>query len=472
MKTLDIRFGSLLSITIICIFFVVMAGNQVTPQVTYFNMEEKQVHPLTKQLSFVFNREMEKQTVEQSFIIDPHVAGKFSWIGKKMVYTFSEPLDYGRKYDIYIEYGIDVYGTKSKNGLLTSRFYTAPRTLYYIGVEEGEKDRIISYDITNMEKKILTDDHLKVTDFKIDPLTNNVYFISSDRRKVDADDYFEELEGKSLYALNVNTGKQKRIFNGNGYYLNDLAISSDGRILALDRAKVNNYNGVEDQGIELYFPSTKEWKVFWNKELKGGNMFFSPRNQALVGNSDDGMLLVPLNEGDIEILGNYFNVHSFSPDSTKLLFTESSFEDMANNKNNLVILESDTETLKLFKNEGFIHFPQFLNNDEIIFLQAAIRESESELEGFIPRHRLYSYNLNTQERQTMPSSDTFSEEMYAVSLDKKKVVLLRSYIPEGISVNEFTGLLKNYKNTSIWMYDFEKEFIEKLNINGNFLQMN
>ena len=149
MKTLDIRFGIILFITLVCISVTIVRGNQVIPQVTFFNAEEQEIHPSSKQLYFTFNREMQKKTVESSFIIDPYIPGKFSWVGKKMVYTFTKNLKYGKKYDIYIEEGTDVYNKHSDDILFTSRFYTSPRTLYYIGVTGDEKDRLISYNIEN-----------------------------------------------------------------------------------------------------------------------------------------------------------------------------------------------------------------------------------------------------------------------------------------------------------------------------------
>jgi hypothetical protein len=50
-----------------------------------------------------FSRPMDRDTVEENLQIKPSLLGKFSWAGRRMVYTLTKPVEYETNYTVKLE---------------------------------------------------------------------------------------------------------------------------------------------------------------------------------------------------------------------------------------------------------------------------------------------------------------------------------------------------------------------------------
>ncbi|NJK36078.1 MAG: hypothetical protein HC919_14700 [Oscillatoriales cyanobacterium SM2_2_1] len=79
----------LTGLTLVLLF----SGDRTAPQVRDFSWHEQQVTGADNAFLITFSRPMDQQTVERNLRIEPALPGKFSWAGRRLAYTLSQPRD-------------------------------------------------------------------------------------------------------------------------------------------------------------------------------------------------------------------------------------------------------------------------------------------------------------------------------------------------------------------------------------------
>ena len=94
---------------------VLWRGDQGVARVRQFNWQGQQVGAGDSALLFTFSRPMDRASVEQNFKLEPPLQGKFSWAGRRMAYTLTEPVPYGGiGFRVSIEGAWDRFGSQEK----------------------------------------------------------------------------------------------------------------------------------------------------------------------------------------------------------------------------------------------------------------------------------------------------------------------------------------------------------------------
>ena len=87
----------LIIILTVLIGLVILKGDAVKPSVRYFSWENQKIGADDISFSLTFSRPMDIESVEDNLKIEPPLAGKISWAGRRMAYTLLTPAPYGEE---------------------------------------------------------------------------------------------------------------------------------------------------------------------------------------------------------------------------------------------------------------------------------------------------------------------------------------------------------------------------------------
>lgn len=366
-----------LSVTIVGLLW---GGHQSQPKVRDFSWQSQVIGADDTAFVLTFNRPMDHATVEQNLQIGPPLTGKFSWSGRRMVYTLNSPAPYGSQYQIALQNAREQYTGSTAEGdrmaPFTGQFRTRDRTFVYIGVQGEEDGRLILYNLTQQQKKFLTPSYLVVQSFEIDPTGTMVSFLGSDRLLNPE----EQLYGQKLYQSPIdqnlspsspatatptpgeeNTGAMpvlpNEILNNRDYINQKFQLSPDGQFLVVQRV---NRKDPSDVGL---------WRVTLGSEperLKieaGGEFQITADSKGLAISQGEGVTLMPLQvdpasktSEDTQFLAKYAKVLDFSRDgryAAVIKYNPSTYT------RSLYILDSQQGEKEYFRTKGSILQAQF-----------------------------------------------------------------------------------------------------------------
>jgi hypothetical protein len=163
---------------------LILSGDHATARVRDFTWQDRRVGAEDQAFLLTFSRPMDVASVEQNLALDPPLPGKVSWAGRRMAYTLTEPLPYGKSFSVSLKGARDRYATTASSSSrfepFQSQFETRPRAFLYIGAEGDEANRLVLADLGSQERTILTPKNLSVMAFKPYPLGDKVLFSASD----------------------------------------------------------------------------------------------------------------------------------------------------------------------------------------------------------------------------------------------------------------------------------------------------
>lgn len=177
---------------------MLLLGSQALPAVRTFSWQEKAVSANDIAFMMTFTQPVDPQSVEENLKIEPALAGKFSWAGRRMAYTLKVPAPYGKTYKISLPEASALNG-QSGFEPFESAFHTRDRSFAYIGAEGEERGRLVLFNLTRNKKTLLTPEDQKVLDFQPYPGRDRILYSA-----VQVSDADEGISRPALY--NVSTG--------------------------------------------------------------------------------------------------------------------------------------------------------------------------------------------------------------------------------------------------------------------------
>ncbi|MGH8002116.1 MAG: Ig-like domain-containing protein, partial [Brasilonema sp.] len=154
-----IAIGLMLILSLL-IGLLMLQGDAVKPSVRYFSWQNQQIGADNTSFTLTFSRPMDSKSVEENIKIDPPLAGKVSWAGRRMAYTLMTPAPYGTTYKVQLQGARDKFSEKEgKNRQIqpfTGSFHTRDRIILYIGADQQDKGRLVLYNLTQERKMVLT----------------------------------------------------------------------------------------------------------------------------------------------------------------------------------------------------------------------------------------------------------------------------------------------------------------------------
>ncbi|MEB3182680.1 MAG: hypothetical protein VKL59_27130 [Nostocaceae cyanobacterium] len=345
-------------------------GDAVTARVRDFSWQGQQVGADDAAFSMTFSRPMDSKSVEENLKIEPPLPGKFSWAGRRMVYTLIAPAPYGINYKLQLQNARDRFAPEGKQKKVmqpfSATFRSRDRVLVYIGVEAEEQGKLILYNLNSQQKKILTPKDLVVLDFKPYPNGQRILFSASQHRGKQPPD----IASSQLYSVTTGISDQPEtepdpagrldLLLGSKEYQNlKFDLSSDGKTIAVQRVKKDN---PADFGLWFFSAikdSSQEKPQIQRLQTEPtGDFLITPDSQAVAVAQGQGVAILPLQKDGskpLDFLPQYGMVQAFSKDGSQAVMVKFN----TNYTRNLFLVTNQGEQKELLNTTGSILSCQF-----------------------------------------------------------------------------------------------------------------
>lgn len=301
------------------------------PRVRDFSWQDQAIGGEDQAFIMTFDRPVDTQAVAANLVIDPPLPGKFSWAGKRLAYTLLTPAPYGQSYQLSLRDVKEKFAASGNLGKtmqpFSGQFRTRDRALAYIGTDEAkkEKGRLVVYNWTRDETKILTPPNLVVLDFQVYPKSEAILFSAVDRNRP-----AEGIQDSQLYrvetGLDIIDPAERESFVPNlevvldntDYQNLQFQLAADGQAIAVQRV---NRKNPSDFGLWLVEPK-KEPKPL---NLMGGDFAIAPDGKTLAMPQGKGVAIFSLEniqEEPLDFLPRFGQVVTFSPDGTEAVMVD------------------------------------------------------------------------------------------------------------------------------------------------------
>ncbi|MGB3652936.1 MAG: hypothetical protein WBA41_17205 [Rivularia sp. (in: cyanobacteria)] len=296
-----VAIASILVLTVL-IGLIISQGDVVRPSVRYFSWENQKIAADDMSFSLNFSRPMDIKSVENNLKIDPPLAGKTSWAGRKMAYTLLTPAPYGEEYTVELQGAKDKFSAdKGADKFIqpfTGTFRSRDRVILYLGAQKEERGRLILYNLSQQKKTLLTPKDLVVMDFEPFPNGERILFSAHAASSQDT-------LSSQLYTVTTGiageTGREAKpatkvdlILDSKEYQILKFDLSPDGKTIVLQRAAKENpsdfglwFTSIGDNGKD------SEIKRIENKE-PAGDFLITPDSKAVAVAQGQGTAILPI----------------------------------------------------------------------------------------------------------------------------------------------------------------------------------
>ena len=385
---------------------MIWKGDAVRPTVRNFSWEDRQIGAEDTAFSLTFSRPMENKSVEENLKIDPPLAGKISWAGRRMVYTLVTPPPYGTNYTVRLQGAIDKFAQaeskKREIQTFIGNFTTRDRALIYIGAEEENKGRLLLYNLTQEQKKVLTPKDLIVMDFE--PFPNGEKILFSARSSKNPD-----LLSAQIYTVTTGishqfdqepqaAGKIDLILDNKEYQNLKFDLSPDGKTIVIQRGKRDNPGDFGLWYLSVNEGDNREKPTVQRLESKpGGDFIITPDSKAVAVAQGQGTAIISL-QGDtsepLDFLPQFGLVQAFSKDGSQAAMVKFNTD----YTRDLFLVTNQGEQKQLLKTTGSIlgcNFDPASPNLYCLLTQLVSQEE------YIEQPYLVAINLKTLEQKPL-----------------------------------------------------------------------
>jgi Tol biopolymer transport system component len=292
---------------------LIVWGDRTLPKVRNFSWANELVGAADTAFTLTFNRPMNWESVAQGLQIAPALPGKTSWSGRRLVYTLTESVPYGKAFQLKLDQATGAKGGKMEPFATT--FKSRDLAFTYLGVNGEEAGRLILYNVTQDQKTVLTPANLSVISFKTYPKGDRLLFTATERATLNT----SEVSAK-LYRVTTGTAPQTKpgevdlVLDNQDYQILKFDLSADGDRIVVQRAARQNMG------------AANLWQIYQNgkpeplKTQGGGDFLIAPDSQTLVVAQGQGLALVALNDSStdkpLDFLPKFGMVLSFAKDGS------------------------------------------------------------------------------------------------------------------------------------------------------------
>jgi hypothetical protein len=292
---------------------LILWGDRTLPRVRNFSWADEAIGAADTAFTLTFNRPMNWESVAKGLEITPALPGKTSWSGRRFAYTLTEPIPYGKSFQLKLN-----QATGAKGGRIepfATAFKSRDLAFVYLGVNGEEAGRLILFNLTQDKKTILTPANLSVINFKTYPKGDQLLFTATER----ATSSTSEVSAK-LYRVSTGTAPQTKpgevnlVLDNQDYQILKFDLSADGDRIVVQRAARQN------MGAANLWQIYRDSKPEPLKTEGGGDFLIAPDSQTLVIAQGQGLALVALNDSNtdkpLDFLPKFGMVLSFAKDGS------------------------------------------------------------------------------------------------------------------------------------------------------------
>lgn len=306
----------------------ILQGDVVAARVRDFTWQNQQIGAEDVSFTLTFSRPMNTKSVEDNLKIEPPLAGKISWAGRRMVYTLLTPAPYGTNYKVQLQRAKDKFAEPEDQERVIQpfegQFRTRDRVILYIGTDPENKGRLVLYNLTEEQKTVLTPKELIVMDFK--PFPNGEKILFSARASNNQD-----LLSAKIYSVTTGVaaksgtktpapGLIELVLDNKDYQNLKFDLSADGQTIVVQRG---NRNNPSDFGLWFMPANLAPGQKLQPQRLQsqpGGDFIITPDSQAVAVAQGQGAAILPLQEDatkPLDFLPQFGLVQAFSKDGSQ-----------------------------------------------------------------------------------------------------------------------------------------------------------
>ena len=325
------------------------------PQVENFSWADQELGSQDQAFILTFDRQVDRQAVEENLAIAPALPGKISWVGRKMAYTLERPIPYGTTFELQLSDVREQFTNGSQEAQLVpfnATFQSRDRAFAYIGTQGVEQGRIVYYNLSKQRKTILTPPGLTVVDFQFYDQGKQILLAGTDSQLG-----FEGLQQLQLYRQEVVetdnpqlVPKPQLVLDNEEFQNNQFDVSSDGETIVVQR--VNRRNPADfDLWMLAGNQAPKRLKV------QGGEFQIAPDDQSLAVARGEGIGILPLEPESkpLDFLPKFGQLLSFAPDGSAAALVNFNVEDAQKRfQRTLVFVNNQGMQQELLDTEGSI----------------------------------------------------------------------------------------------------------------------
>ncbi|WP_414575161.1 hypothetical protein [Anabaena sp. CCY 9402-a] len=307
---------------------LILQGDVVAARVRDFTWQSQQIGAEDISFTLTFSRPMNIKSVEDNLKIEPPLAGKISWAGRRMVYTLLTPAPYGTNYKVELQGAKDRFADPEDNKLViqpfSGQFSTRDRVILYIGADQEDKGRLVLYNLTEDQKKVLTPKELVVMDFKAFPDGEKILFSARTSNN-------QDLLSAKIYTVTTGisaksdtraaaAGLIELVLDNKDYQNLKFDLSADGQTIVVQRG---NRNNPSDFGLWFMPANSKPGEKPQPQRLQsqpGGDFIITPDSKAVAVAQGQGAAILALQKDaskPLDFLPQFGLVQAFSKDGSQ-----------------------------------------------------------------------------------------------------------------------------------------------------------
>lgn len=336
-QPLDRAAIGLILILSVLIGILLLSGDRSMPRIRDFSWQNKQIGADDNAFVLSFSRPMDHKSVEENLRIEPNLPnspGKISWSGRRMAYTLNSPAPYGSQFQVSLSDARDVFTKNAFNRApiepFKASFRTRDRSFAYIGAEGDQAGRLVLFNMTTQDKKILTPENLTVMDFKPYPLGDKILFsaIGDDAKRsgqaiveqklytvttgiqIDAPKQLDQTQDAPT-ASPASSGQVTMVLDNQDYQNLKFDLSADGQVIVVQRV---NRRDPADSGAWMIRGNNAP-QALGNKQPVG-DFLITPDSDSVAIAQGQGLAILPLTPQAeaLDFLPKFGTVLSFSRD--------------------------------------------------------------------------------------------------------------------------------------------------------------
>jgi hypothetical protein len=328
-QTLDRVAIAVMLLLSLLIGLMIWQGDAVKPKVRDFTWQNQQIGADDTSFTMTFSRPMDTKSVEDNLKIDPPLAGKISWAGRRMVYTLLTPAPYGSNYKVQLQAAIDKFsrieGKKRLIHPFTGSFSTRNRAIIYVGANPEEQGQLVVYNLTQEQKKVLTPKDLLVMDFE--PFPNGEKILFSARSAQNPD-----ILSAQIYTVTTGipskvgkqtepAGKVNLLLDNKEYQNLKFDLSPDGQTVVIQRGKRDNPSDFGLWYLRLNSDNSEEKPTPQKLQSQPpGDFLITPDSKAVAVAQGQGTAILSLETNTskpLDFLPQFGLVKAFSKDGSQ-----------------------------------------------------------------------------------------------------------------------------------------------------------
>lgn len=404
------------------------------PRVRDFSWQDRQVSARDRAFILTFNRPIDRAAVEANLAIEPPLPGQWSWVGRRAAYTLERPIPYGTSYRLHLDGAREWFGSSGDRGRamqpFTTQFQSRDRAFAYIGTVGDERGRLLSYNLTRQEKRILTPPGLAVTNFQPYPDGDRILFGAIDTREGQETDLAPQLY-RTTAGWGTDAAGQLELLLGTQTHQNlQFAIADGGEAIVVQRASRTE---LQEVGLWLLRPDARPQLL---ADSRGSGEFrITPDGKAAAVARGEGIALVSLTEdgNPPEFLPEFGRVLAFAPDGSAAAMVNFNAADADRRfLQTLVQVTNDGRQQRLLDTEGSILGCEYAPAAPILYCaltQVVAGEAGAPTPADVPDPELADID---------PKTEPYVEQPYLVAIAPDDETVVPLALPPGAREADFS----------------------------------